>query len=292
MLPLLGMLAPFLIGTLILVALPALLSFGLAFTRYDGLSAPEWHGTLNFREIFADPLFVTAARNSLVFILLAVPLRVLGALALALLLRQRRRGVGVYRAAVYLPTVIPDVAYALAWLWILNPIYGPLNLALRAIGLPAPAWLAQSDTALPAIVIMSAFQIGEGFVLLLAGLQDIPQDYYESAALDGGNHWQLFRYITLPLLAPWLVLLTLRDIILTAQSTFAPAFLMTRGGPYYATLFMPLLVYEEAFDRFRFGHGSTLMLLLFISVGVLLLLVALTVRRLGGVDATADARLR
>ena len=275
------MLSPYLLGTLALVALPAFLSFGLAFTLYDGLAAPLWRGMQNFSEVFADPLFGTAVRNSLTFILLAVPLRLLGALALALLLRQRHRGTGLYRAAVYLPTVIPDVAYALAWLWIFNPVYGPLNLLLGALGLPAPAWLAQSNTALPAIVIMSAFQIGEGFVVLLAGLQDIPQDYYQSAALDGASRWQSFRFITLPLLAPWLLLLTLRDIILSAQSTFTPAYLMTGGGPYYATLVVPLLVYEEAFDRFRFGQGAVLMLLLFVCVGLLLLLVYLTVRRWG-----------
>jgi multiple sugar transport system permease protein len=257
---------------LLLVVLPALLSFALAFTAYDALSPPAWRGLQNFAEIFASPLFWTALRNSATFVLLAVPLRVLGALALALLLRERRRGAGFYRAAVYLPTVIPDVAYALIWLWIFNPIYGPLNSVLGAIGLPQPAWLARADSALLAIVIMSALQIGEGFVVLLAGLQDIPRDYYHSAALDGGTRWQLFRFITLPLLAPWLVLLTIRDIILSAQSTFAPAYMMTGGGPYYATFFMPLLIYQEAFDRFRFGHGSALLLLLFLGVGLLLLL--------------------
>jgi multiple sugar transport system permease protein len=265
-------LAPYLMGMLVLVVLPALLSFALAFTSYDALSPPTWRGLQNFPEIFANPLFWMALRNSVYFVLLAVPLRVLGALALALLLREPRRGVGFYRAAVYLPTVIPDVAYALIWLWIFNPIYGPLNGVLGAVGLPRPAWLAHADTALLAIVIMSLLQIGEGFVVLLAGLQDIPQDYYHSAALDGGNRWQLFRFITLPLLAPWLVLLTIRDIIMSAQSTFAPAYMMTGGGPYYATFFMPLLIYQEAFDRFRFGHGSALLLLLFLGVGLLLLL--------------------
>jgi multiple sugar transport system permease protein len=258
---------------LLLVVAPAMLSFTLAFTAYDALSPPTWRGFQNFAEIFANPLFWTAVRNSALFVLLAVPLRVLGALALALLLNVRRRGVGFYRVAVYLPTVIPDVAYALIWLWIFNPIYGPLNVALGAVGLPQPAWLAQSNLALLAIVIMAVFQIGEGVVVLLAGRQDISPDYYQSAALDGGSRWQLFRFITLPLLAPWLLLLTIRDIIMSAQSTFAPAYLMTGGGPYYATFFMPLLIYQEAFDRFRFGHGSALLLLLFLGVGLLLLLV-------------------
>ena len=132
--------------------------------------------------------------------------------------------------SVFLPTVIPDVAYALIWLWIFNPIYGPLNLTLKAVGLPQPGWLADGQTALLSIVIMSAFQIGEGLVVLLTGLQNIPGDYYQSAALDGASRGQAFRWITLPLLAPWLLLLTLRDIILSAQNTFAPAYLMTEAA--------------------------------------------------------------
>jgi multiple sugar transport system permease protein len=278
------MLLPYLAGMFLLVAAPALLSFALALTQYDALSPPVWHGLGNFEQIFRNPLFWTAARNSIYFVALAVPLRVLGALVLALLLRERRRGAAVYRAAVYLPTVIPSVAYALIWTWIFNPIYGPLNQLLGAVGLPAPAWLVRPDTALIAIALMSAFQIGEGFVVLLAGLQDISPDYYQSAKLDGGGRWQLFRFITLPLLAPWLLLLTLRDIILSAQSTFTPAYLMTGGGPYYATLFMPLLIYQTAFDRFRFGQGAAMLLLLFLSVGLLLLLVYYVMRSWGLAD--------
>jgi multiple sugar transport system permease protein len=278
------MLLPYLIGTVVLVALPALLSLGLAFTSYDALSPPLWRGLWNFREIFRDPLFLTAVQNSLYFVVLAVPLRVLGALALALLLNQRRRAIGLYRSAVYLPTVIPDVPYALIWLWIFNPIYGPLNILLHMLGLPAPAWLLDANTAKLAIVIMSLFQIGEGFVVLLAGLHDLPQDYYDAAAVDGGNRWQMFRAITLPLLAPWLLLLTMRDMTLSAQSTFTPAYVMTQGGPYYATLFLPLLMYEEAFEQLRFGQGSAMMLMLCVGVGLLLLLVYYVVGGWGYAD--------
>jgi multiple sugar transport system permease protein len=279
-------LSPYLIGITLLIALPALFALVFAFTRYDGLSAPRWYGLGSFKDLFADSLFWTAIKNSAIFVLLAVPLRIVGALALALLLNRRRKGIGLYRMAVFFPTIIPDVAYALIWLWIFNPIYGPLNLALKALGLPQPAWLADEKTALLAIVIMALFQIGEGFVVLLAGLQNIPDEYYHTASLDGGNRWQLFRFITLPLLAPWLLLLTLRDIILSAQSTFTPAFIMTAGGPYYATLFVPLLMYQEAFENLRFGQASAIMLLLLIAVGLLLLLVYHLVRGWGYSDET------
>jgi multiple sugar transport system permease protein len=116
----------------VLVVLPVALSIGLAFTAYDGLSAPEWRGLANFRELAVDPLFHIALRNSLVFVALTVPLRVLIALGLALLLSRSRRGVGLYRVAVYVPTIVPSVAYALIWLWIFNPRYGPSTRRSRA----------------------------------------------------------------------------------------------------------------------------------------------------------------
>jgi multiple sugar transport system permease protein len=162
------------------------------------------------------------------------------------------------------------VAYALIWLWLLNPLYGPINMLLSSAGLPAPAWLADSRTALPAIALMASFQLGEGFIVALVALQEIPRDYYQAAALDGAGRWQLFRHITLPLIAPWLLLLSIRDIIVSVQSSFAPALLMTEGGPYYATLFLPLLMYETAFDRFRFGMGAAIMVLVFLGVALLI----------------------
>jgi multiple sugar transport system permease protein len=267
------MLAPYLLGALLLVAVPALLTVALAFTEYDALAPPLWRGLWNFNELRRNELVSVAAFNSLLYIALAVPLRLLAALALALLLHGRRRATGLYRAAIYLPTVIPDVAYALIWLWLFNPLYGPINIVLRGLGLPAPIWLAEPTSARLAIVIMALFQIGEGFVVLLAGLQEVPRDYYDAAAVDGAGAWTAFRRITLPLLAPWLVLLTLRDMIMSTQSTFTPAYLMTGGDPYYATLFLPLLIYEESFEGLRFGVGAALMLAMLAGLALLLFLV-------------------
>ncbi|MCB9437515.1 MAG: sugar ABC transporter permease [Anaerolineales bacterium] len=275
------MLSPYLVGTLLLVALPASVTLYLAFHQYDALSKPVWFGTTNFISMFRDDVFVISLRNSAMFALLSVPLRVLGALLLALLLSQRRRGVGFYRVAVYLPTIIPDVAYALIWLWIFNPVYGPLNKALAVFGIDGPAWLVNRETALLAIVIMFLFQIGEGFIVLLASLQGVPHDYYEAAQVDGASAWQRFRLITFPLIRPWLVLLMLRDIILSTQSTFTPAFIMTGGDPYYATMFLPLVIYEEAYDRFRFGLASAMMVFMFLVLTGLLMMVYLVVRGWG-----------
>jgi len=276
-----AMLLPYLVGTLLLVGLPALMSAILAFTTYDALTPPVFVGFANFRLLAADPIVTTAIGNSLVFILLAVPLRILGALGLALLLLRPRRGVSGYRAAAYVPTVIPDVAFALIWLWIFNPLFGPVNVALGALGLPQPGWLADAETARYPFVVMSVFQIGEGFVVLLAALRGLPREYFDAGAVDGAGRWGSFRYLTLPLLLPWLALLTFRDIILTFQWTFTPSFVMTGGDPYYATMFLPLLTYEEAFDRFRFGAGSALMLITFLLSAAIIGGIYLLFRRRG-----------
>ncbi len=280
----LALLTPYLLGALILVALPAGISLALAFTRYNGITAPVFNGIQNFQYLRIEPLAWVAIINSLLFIAQAVPLRILAALGLALLLNRPRKGIGIYRAAAYLPTVIPDAAYALTWTWILNPIYGPLNLVLAALGLPAPAWLADQDWALRGLVLMSLFQVGEGFVILLAGLRHVPRAYYDAARVDGASGVQQFFRITLPLLSPWLILLSIRDIALSFQNTFTPAYLMTRGGPYYATFFAPLMIYEEALDNFRFGVGSAMMLIIF-AVTLILSLLAYFVFEESGLDA-------
>ena len=266
-------LSPYLLGALILILLPAGFSFFFAFTKYNGVSDPVPVGWENFNFLRSDPLFRVALFNSLIFIIEAVPLRILGALALALFYNRPRRAVGFYRAAAYLPTIIPDAAYALTWTWILNPLHGPLNTFLRGLGVPAPAWLADSNWALPSLIIMSLFQIGEGFVILLVGLRHISRETLDAAHVDGANRWQIFTSITLPLLSPWLVLLTIRDVVLSFQNTFTPAYLMTRGGPYYATFFLPQLTYEAAFDGLRFGQAAAIMLLIFICTLLLVLFV-------------------
>lgn len=266
-------LAPYLLGALLLVALPAALSFAVALTRYNGVSSPTFAGLKNFQALEQEPLFWVALNRSLIFIVMAVPLRIFGALILALLHNRPRRGTGLYRAVTALPTIIPDAPYALAWTWILNPLYGPLNAALRALGLPAPAWLVDSAWAIPALVLMSLFQIGEGFIILLAGLRHIPRELHDSARVDGANALQRFTYITLPLLAPWLALLSIRDATLSFQNTFTPAYLMTRGGPYYSTFFFTQLIYETAFDRMDFGQAAAILWIVFLVTILLVMLV-------------------
>jgi multiple sugar transport system permease protein len=267
------LLAPYLLGAFLLILLPAGISFYIAFTEYNGVSRPVFVGWQNFRLLSRDPLFWVAIINSLLFIIMAVPLRLLGALGLALYFQRPRRAIGFYRATVYLPTVIPETAYALIWLWILNPIYGPLNALLQSLGLPAPSWLVDPSWAPLAMVLVMFFQLGEGFVILLAALRSIPGEVYDAACVDGANRWQTFEAITLPFLTPWLVLLSVRDVALSFQNTFTPAYIMTRGGPYYSTFYTPLFTYETAFDGLRFGQAAALMLIVFLITMLLVLLV-------------------
>jgi multiple sugar transport system permease protein len=258
------MLAPYLLGLAVLVALPALVTFGLALFEYDLIRTPRFVGFDNFRELVDDEVFEISLRNSLMFMAFAVPLRLAGALALALLLHRRYRGVAAYRTSVYLPSVVPDVAYALLWLWIFNPLYGPLNLVLTSVGVDRPRWLTDPQHAQWAIILMSLFLIGEGFLVALATRQSLPHELYEIAELESAKPWYVFGRVTLPLMAPTLLLLLFRDTIFSFQATFVPALIVTEGGPPpYATTYLPLFVYQNAFEYLRYGYAAAATLAMF-----------------------------
>jgi multiple sugar transport system permease protein len=248
--------------------------------EYDLIRPAVFRGLDNFRELLQDDVFRISLRNSLVFVLVAVPLRLLGALALALLFHERFRGVGVYRTGAYLPTVIPDVAYALLWLWIFNPLYGPLNLFLGLFGDFTPAWLTNPASAQAAVVIMSLFQLGEGFVVALATRQEIPEELYELAAIEGSSDLNVFRRVTLPIMAPTLLLLLFRDTIFSFQASFVPALIVTEGGPPpYATTYLPLFIYRNAFEYLRYGYAAAATLTMFVVTGVIVLIQYRIVKR-------------
>jgi multiple sugar transport system permease protein len=192
----------------------------------------------------------------------------LAVVALTLLLHSHFRGSSTGRASAYLPTVIPDVAYSLLWLWLLNPLYGPLAGIFASLGLTSPSWLTEPTSARFAVAIMGVFQIGEGLVIALAARRVLPEHLFEAARVDGAGAWFTFKRITLPLLAPVLLLLTLRDVILALQLNFVPALLMTDGGPRQATTFLPLYVYRQAFRYFRLGYASAVSLTMFVVTGL------------------------
>jgi multiple sugar transport system permease protein len=267
------MLAPYLLGLAALVLLPALVTFGLALFEYDLIRSPTFVGLDNFRELLEDDVFRTSLQNSLVFAAIAVPLRLAAALFLALLLHRRFRGAGVHRSAAVLPTVVPDVAYGLLWLWLFNPLYGPINLLLEwggtaqltIWGYPSPQWLTHPNDARAAIILMSLFTIGEGFVVLLAVRQGIPRELYELAEIEDADSLFVFWRVTLPLMTPVLLLLLARDTIFSFQATFVPALIVTEGGPPpYSTTYLPLFVYRTAFEYLRYGYAAAATLTMFV----------------------------
>lgn len=259
------MLAPYVVGLAVLVAVPAVVTFALALTDYDLIRSASFVGVDNFRELAGDRVFRIALVNSLLFAAVAVPLRLAAALGLALLLHARGRGLGVARAAVVLPTIVPELAYGLLWLWLLNPLYGPINGLLTAggengttlLGRQPPQWLTDPNDARIAMILLSLFTIGEGFVVLLVARRAVPSDLYELAALEDATWWDVFRRITLPLMLPVVALLGLRDVVLSLQLNLIPALVVTDGGPPdYATTYLGLFVYRNGFEYLRYGYAA------------------------------------
>jgi multiple sugar transport system permease protein len=268
------MAAPFLVGVGLLVFMPALGSFAMAAYEWDLVRPPRFVGLNNFQELLADPVFRISLRNSLTYAAIAVPLRLLCALGFALLLYGRSRLDGAGRIAVVVPTVVPDVAYALVWLWILNPLYGPLNLALGAAGLPTPSWLSQPGPARWAVVLMGAFQLAEAFLIVVAVRRLVPRELEEIAAMSGAGRWSRLVRVTIPIMAPALLLVAMPDTIVTLQWTFLPALLVTEGGPPpYATTYLPLFAYRNGFEYLRYGYASaTTVVMLVLTASILWLL--------------------
>ncbi|HJR45151.1 MAG TPA: sugar ABC transporter permease [Actinomycetota bacterium] len=251
--------APFLVGVGLLVVVPAVAAAVLAFTEFSGVQPPRFNGLDNLERLLSDTAFWRATGNTLIYVAIAVPLRLAAATFAALALHRRARSSIVARPIVYLPSVVPDAAYALLWLWLLNPLYGPLATVFGASGILTSPWGAR--IALPLIAV---FQIGEAFVVALAVRRSIPADVYEAAAMDGASPWFTTTRLTLPLMAPVLALLALRDLVFSLQVNFVPALLLTDGGPRYATTYLPLYVYRTAFRYFRLGYASTMALSMFV----------------------------
>jgi multiple sugar transport system permease protein len=257
------MLLPFALGALVLVLVPAVVTAGFAFTSYDGLSPATFVGWDTYRDLFAYTELRRSLAATAFFVVLAVPLRVLGGLGLALLLHRRReRLAGAGRVSAYVPSVMPDAATALVALWVVNPVYGPLAVVLQ-VGSGSPLLLDRMGARLT-VVAIAVFALGEGFLVTLAARREVPDALYDVARLEGARGPGLFRRVTLPMLAPVLGLLTARDLVVSMQVTIVPILLLTRGGPLGATKTLPVLVYERGFRELRFGDAAALALLLFV----------------------------
>lgn len=244
---------------------PALQGFYLALTNWDGVSPPEFIGLGNFSEMVHDEVFRTAAVDTVLWLVLFGGLSALLGLGAALLLQQERRGVGFYRAALFLPVVFSLVATALVWQAIYQPD-GVLNQLLGSVGLGSlrHAWLADQDTALYAVIVPALWrQVGYVMVLYLAGLKGIDPALYEAARVDGAGRWQRFRYVTLPQLRS-VNAVVLSVIIIDSLRSFDVVWSLTRGGPYHSSELLSTYMYSTAFQSLRLGYGSALAVVIFI----------------------------
>ncbi|MGH3876966.1 MAG: carbohydrate ABC transporter permease [Actinophytocola sp.] len=260
---------PYLLGSLLLVLAPLAVAAALAFTDYFGFRAPEFTGVDNLARLAGDRMFWDAVGISALVAVVVVPLRLLLAVGAALLLARRRGArTAVGRAAAYLPSAIPDAAWALLWLWILNPLYGPLPALLGALGVPDPGFLTTPWGARLGLVLVLAFQVGEAFIVALAARIAIPVRLHEAIEVEGGSAWFAMTRVTLPLMAPIVIVLAVRDVVVVMQNSFVPALLVTGGDPANATLTAPLLIYRRAFEYGELGYASTLSVTLLVLTGV------------------------
>jgi multiple sugar transport system permease protein len=263
--------SPFIIGLLFYWAGPMLYSLFLTTRAWDLLSPPRWIALGNFKALFSDPLLGTSLWNTAFYTFISVPLQLLVAFGLAMALNQGLKGQSFLRTIFYLPSITPAVAAAVVWSQIFAAEYGLLNQALRIFGIAPVRWLFTPILAKPAFIFMSLWSVGPQMVVLLAGLQNIPQALLEAAEIDGANAWARFRHVTLPMVSPSIFFNLVLGIIGSFQ-VFTAAFIMTRGGPQYATLFMVLLIYQNAFGWFKMGYAATLSWLLFAIIMVFTLI--------------------
>ncbi len=264
-------LAPWAIAFILFFFGPIIASLYLSFTNFDGLNTAQWLGLANYHEMLArDPMFWTSLKVTLSFAVVALPLGTIFAIFVAILLNQRIIGQSAYRSLIYLPTIIPIVASSVVWSWVFKADQtGLLNNLLmpvyKLVGMPAPMWLADPHWALPALIIMSFWSLGNPIVIYLAGLQNIPESLYEAAEIDGAGSLAKLWHITLPMLSPTIFFNVTVGLIQVFQY-FVPAYVMTSGGPQGATMFYSLYAYQVAFDDFRMGYASALAWVLFLVV--------------------------
>lgn len=263
-------LLPWFIGFLGLTIGPIITSLYLSFTHFDLLTAPRWAGLDNYVRMFTnDRNFVASMRVTMFFVVFSVPLKLAFALGVALLLNRGMRGLPLYRALFYLPSLLgASVAIAILWRQIFAG-NGLVNQFLSMFGIVGPSWISNPNYSLWTLIILSIWQFGSPMIIFLAGLRQIPQDMYEAASLDGAGKWRMFWKITLPMLTP---VVFFNAIIQTIEAfkSFTPAFIISggTGAPINSTLFYTLYLYNEAFSFFRMGYASALAWVLLAIVAV------------------------
>ncbi|QSO49238.1 sugar ABC transporter permease [Alicyclobacillus mengziensis] len=271
-------LSPWIIGLIVFSVGPILLSLYFSFTNFNLLQPPQWIGFQNYKNIFTnDTLFYTSLRVTFLYLLMAVPIKLIVALAIAMLLAKNIRGIGFYRAIYYIPSLI-GTSVAVAYLW--QQIFGQsglINKALLLFGIHGPAWIDSPSTALFTLSLLQAWSFGSSMLIFLAGLKAIPDSLYEAAKIDGANRWQQFLRVTVPLLSP-VVFFNLIMTIINSFTQFTQGFIVTDGGPINSTLFYALYLYNQ-FSFFKMGYASALAWILLIIIAVFTSIVFMTSKR-------------
>jgi multiple sugar transport system permease protein len=261
----------FLAAALVVFALfswyPIIRGVLLSFQQVNFVTDPTWVGLDNFRTLFADPLFFTAWRNTLLFTALALVVGFALPFAVAIVLNEFRHAKGYFRMVVYLPVMLPPVVIAILWRWFYDPGPGLFNNVLGLFGVPGLQWLDSTDTSMVSLVLVSTWgAMGAATLIYLAALQTIPGELYEAAELDGANIWQRLRHVTIPQTRFVLLVMMLLQIVATMQ-VFTEPYIMTGGGPEDSTVTVLLLLYRYAFEYNDFGTASAMSLLLFVLLG-------------------------
>ena len=261
-------LGPSLIGLAIFTLLPIFASLGLSFTNWDLLRPPDFIGIDNYRRMISDAEFWRTLRNTVTFLVGYVPLVMACGLLIAVLLNANIPFRGIFRTMYFVPVVTSWVAVALVWKWLFNPAYGLINAAIGALGIAGPAWLYDPNWAMVAVILTSVWKdTGFIMVIMLAGLQGIPREYYEAASIDGATRPQSLWHITIPLLSPTLIF-CLSISLISAFQVFDQVYVMTEGGPAGATMVLVERVVSNAFSYSRMGYASAMSWMLFVMIFV------------------------
>ncbi|MFD7225273.1 MULTISPECIES: carbohydrate ABC transporter permease [unclassified Streptomyces] len=273
-------LSPWILGVVLLTLAPMAVSLYLSFTDYNLFDAPTWVGLRNYTDmLFEDPRYWRSAGTTLVFVVVAVPLKLALALGVALLLKNMRSGRGFYRSAFYAPSLLgASMSIALVWRALYND-GGTVDDLLSRIGVHTGGWVADPDLSVLVVALLAVWQFGAPMVIFLAGLQQIPGDLYEAAALDGAGRWRQFVSVTLPMLSPVLFFNLVLETIQSFQ-VFTPAFAISggKGGPADSTMFYTLYLYERGFSASHMGYASAMAWALLLGIGAVTIVLFRTSR--------------
>ncbi len=254
---------PWIVGFIVFTAGPMLASIVISMTDWNIISPPEFVGLRNFVKLFTDdPVFIKSLWVTTYYTFGAVPLGLVVGLLIALLMNARLPGITIFRTIYYLPAVVSGVAVALLWQWVFNPQMGVINGILWLFRIRGPDWIYSEEWVIPSFILMSLWGVGGSMVIYLAGLQGVPTELYEAAAIDGAGKVRQFSAITLPMISPVLFFNLIMGIIGSFQ-VFTSAFVMTQGGPNNGSLFLVLYLYRNAFKYFKMGYASALAWVLF-----------------------------